>query len=507
MHYHYHYYYFFVPPLLALSLLHLLKKFLWTPYRIRAHFARQGVRGPDPRPLSGNARDIRDLISKAQSAPIRPFAHDIVGRVAPHYAEWSGRFGRTFLYWFGSRPRLAVADPDAIRAVMTNLDGSFGKVRFNPLSRQLFGEGLVGLKGEDWARRRKLLNPAFNMERVKSWIPEIATTTSNMLKKWEVQCGDSNEFEIDVHKEFHNLLADVISRVLFGSSFEEGQQIFHLQEEQMLLVSLAIRSVYIPGFRFLPTPNNRKRWRLNKEIRKLLLKLIQMNGEKCESSKNLLGLMISASKNGGEGIKLGIEEIIDECKGFYFAGKETTANFLTWTVLLLSLHQDWQTKAREEVRTVCGTHEFPNAEDLNGLKLVSMVLKETLRLYPPAVMINRMASRDVKLGGLFVPAGTFLYMPTLAVHHDVEIWGSDANEFNPSRFASTKGQHLGSFYPFGIGPNICIGQNLAMVEAKIAIAMILQRFTFTLSPTYVHAPMLLLTLQPQYGAQVVFTKI
>lgn len=136
-----------------------------------------------------------------------------------------------------------------------------------------------------------------------------------------------------------------------------------------------------------------------------------------------------------------------------------------------------------------------------------MVLKETLRLYPLAVALLRLATKDTKLGTLDIPAGTQLYIPTIAIHHDAEVWGADASEFNPLRFAEGKVHHLGSFIPFGLGPTICVGQNLALVEAKVALAMILQRFEFVVSPSYVHAPMLLLTLQPQFGAQVLFRKI
>lgn len=136
-----------------------------------------------------------------------------------------------------------------------------------------------------------------------------------------------------------------------------------------------------------------------------------------------------------------------------------------------------------------------------------MILKETLRLYSPAVMINRLTTKNIRLSGLDIPSGTTIYMPTIAVHHDTQVWGDDANEFNPERFSANKGHHLGAFYPFGIGPTICIGQNLAMTEAKVALAMILQRFEFTISPSYVHAPMLLVTLQPQYGAQILLRKI
>ncbi|ONK62894.1 uncharacterized protein A4U43_C07F9230 [Asparagus officinalis] len=491
---------YYILPILFLLSLRLLKRHLWIPYRIQAHFAAQGIHGPARNLLSGNASQIRDLIGRAQLNPIRPISHDIVHRVAPHYERWSERYGKRFLYWFGSGPRLAVTDPDSIKEVLMDQTGTFVKVGFNPLSKQLFGEGLVGLKGEEWAKRRKILSPVFNMERIKSWVPEIATITSNMLDKWEVlQRKKSSEFELDVHKEFHILAADVISQIAFGSSYEEGKRIFQLQEEQMVLVSLAIRSIYIPGFRFLPTPKNQKRRRLKMEISDSLRKLIQANGKKCENSKNLLGIMISE--------KMEIETVIDECKTFYFAGKETTANLLTWAILLLALHQEWQSKARDEVITICGKHRIPNSDDLNDLKIITMILKETLRLYSPAVMINRLTTRNIKLSGLDIPSGTIIYMPTIAVHHDTQVWGNDANEFNPERFSANKGHHLGAFYPFGIGPTICIGQNLAMTEAKVALAMILQRFEFTISPSYVHAPMLLVTLQPQHGAQILLRKI
>jgi cytochrome P450 len=133
--------------------------------------------------------------------------------------------------------------------------------------------------------------------------------------------------------------------------------------------------------RFVPTKKNRTRQKLNTEIQCSLRKLIEMNGTKCEDSKNLLGLMLSASKAGSE-FKMGIDEIIHECKTFYFAGKETTANFLTWATLLLALHQEWQDKARDEVLKVCGKYEHPNADNLNNLKIVSFYIEFIQLLVP-----------------------------------------------------------------------------------------------------------------------------
>lgn len=135
-----------------------------------------------------------------------------------------------------------------------------------------------------------------------------------------------------------------------------------------------------------------------------------------------------------------------------------------------------------------------------------MIINESLRLYPLAVMLMRQSCKDVKLGAMVIPANTQLYLPVTAIHHEMKLWGEDAEKFNPLRFAETR-KHLVAFLPFGLGPRICVGQNLATVEAKLVLAMILQRFSFVISPSYVHAPMQLLTLQPQYGAQVLFHKI
>nr|CAB3461517.1 unnamed protein product [Digitaria exilis] len=154
----------------------LLHRFLWVPYRLQRRFTRQGIVGPPRRLLSGNAAEFRALLAAAAARPgaalLASFHHHggVVARAVPHYHEWSSRYGTPFVYWFGPRPRMVVSDPEIVKAVMTDSTGAFDKSGSgggNPLAGQLFGEGLVGLSGEKWACHRRVVAPAFNMERVK----------------------------------------------------------------------------------------------------------------------------------------------------------------------------------------------------------------------------------------------------------------------------------------------------------------------------------------------------
>lgn len=131
-------------------------------------------------------------------------------------------------------------------------------------------------------------------------------------------------------------------------------------------------------------------------------------------------------------------------------------------------------------------------------------------MYPPTTAVSRRVQKDVKLGWMSLAAGTEISLPIILIHRDPELWGDDAAEFKPDRFfdgvsKATKSKF--SFFPFGGGPRICIGQNFALVELKLALSMILQHFSFELSPSYTHAPIVLVTLQPQYGVNIILRKI
>lgn len=134
--------------------------------------------------------------------------------------------------------------------------------------------------------------------------------------------------------------------------------------------------------RFLPTRTNVNSWRLDKEIRKSLMKLIDRRRENSieTSSKDLLGLMIRASKSSPSST-ITVNDIVEECKGFFFAGKQTTSNLLTWTMILMAMHPQWQVQARDEVLRECGARDIPSKDDVTKLKMVCFYLYTSIQNY------------------------------------------------------------------------------------------------------------------------------
>ncbi|KAH9723599.1 cytochrome P450 72A15 [Citrus sinensis] len=398
----------------------------------------------------------------------------------------------------GPRPNLNITDPKMIREIFLKHD-IFKKLR-SPLAKLLI-TGMVGYDGEQWFKVRKIATPAFHHDKLKEMGDVVFKDES---------C------ELDVWPHIQTLTADVISRTAFGSNFEEGRKIFEVLSEQINLVTQASLFAYIPGWRFVPNKLNRKLNSNHNEMGELVKGIVNKRKEalkvgKASNNGDLLGILMESNHKEIQEKETGmsIEEVIEECKLFYLAGQETTASLLVWTMVLLCIHPEWQERAREEVCQVFGNRE-PKFEELNQLKVVSQILYEVLRLYSSAPLLTRANVKEIKLGEIVIPPGVLLSLPIMLVHHDHEYWGDDAKKFNPDRFSegvSKASKNQISFFSFGWGPRICLGQNFALLESKLALAMILQKFTFQLSPTYMHAPTRGVTVYPQHGANIILHKI
>ncbi|XP_030542857.2 cytochrome P450 72A397-like [Rhodamnia argentea] len=477
------------------------------PKRLERLLRQQGFTGKPYAFLFKDFNENERLLMEAMSKPLA-ISDDIKPRVMPSLHRSFQIHGKDSFTWMGPTPSVNITNPEHVKEIFSKIN-DYLKPTSNPLLKLLI-TGLVNREGEKWAQCRKIINPAFHMEKLKLMLPAFYSSCTEMVDKWDKMVSEERSCEVDVSVDIQHLTRDVISRTAFGSSFEEGKRIFELREEQALLTSKAIRSVYIPGWRFVPTRMNRRMKNIDKEVRAPLTNIICKREKAIKAgeaaSTDVLGLLLESNMR--ENIGMSLRDVIEECKLFYFAGQETTSVLLVWTMVLLSVHPDWQARAREEVLQTFGSRK-PNFDGLNHFKIVTMILNEVLRLYPPVISLARKVQKEIKLGKPTIPAGVLLSMPILFIHHDKELWGEDAEEFKPERFAegvskATKNQV--SFFPFGWGPRICIGLNFAMMEAKMALAMILQQFTFELSPSYAHAPGHFITLQPQYGAQVILHK-
>ncbi|XP_077222449.1 cytochrome P450 709B1-like [Tasmannia lanceolata] len=490
----------------------LFKVLLWRPYSFTKSFAKQGVRGPHYSFMSGSLGEIKSLKKKAEEMVMDTHCHDITPRVSPHYSKWSSQYGEKFFYFFGTEPRICITEPDLAKEILSNKFGFFTKPKPRPSISALMGKGLVMVEGSEWVRHRRAVNPAFNIDKLKVMTKRMASCALSMLDRWQdLVIQDKGQCkEIEMNIEFQELTADIICRTAFGSSFNEGREVFEVQRELQQLATDSSNDMIIPGSQYLPTRWNLHIWKLNRRMRNTLAHIIEsrLNSKDGNYGNDLLGLMMGMSETGSDrqkgDPKLNMKEIMDECKTFFFAGHDTTANLLTWTMFLLSLYPEWQERLREEVLRECGM-EIPEADNLNKLKLVNMVIMETLRLYGPAIYMTRKASSDMMLGNLMIPKGTVITIPLQIIHTNKKYWGEDANEFNPLRFTdgvSKAAKHPNALMPFSLGPRTCIGQNFAMMEAKMVLAMTLQRFSFTLSPQYKHAPAEKLTLQPEFGLPI-----
>ncbi|KAL3735241.1 hypothetical protein ACJRO7_024384 [Eucalyptus globulus] len=494
--------------LLLKSAYETISFYWWTPRRIKKIMERQGVRGPRPRLLVGNIVDMVSLVAKSTSDDMDSIRHDIVPRLLPHYVLWSRQYGKRFIYWNGTEPRMCLTETDLIKELLSKYSTVTGKSWMQQQgSKHFIGKGLLMANGDDWYHQRHIVAPAFLGDKLKSCAGYMVECTNQRLQSLR-KAVDSGQTEFEISEYMTRLTADIISRTEFDSSYEKGKQIFHLLTNLQRLCAQASCHLWFHGSRFFPSKYNREIKSLKMEVERLLMEIIQSRrdcvevGRSSSHGNDLLGMLLNEmqEKRSGNGLSLNLQLIMDECKTFFFAGHETTSLLLTWTVMLLASNPSWQERVREEVAQVCNGADS-SVEHLSKLTLLNMVINESMRLYPPATVLPRTAFEDIKLGDLHIPKGLSIWIPVLAIHHSEELWGKDANEFNPERFAS-KSFAPGRFIPFAMGPRNCIGQSFALMEAKIILAMLISRFSFTISENYRHAPVIVLTVKPKYGVQI-----
>uniref|UniRef100_A0ACD5Z0W4 Uncharacterized protein n=1 Tax=Avena sativa TaxID=4498 RepID=A0ACD5Z0W4_AVESA len=471
---------------------------VWRPYAVARWFREQGIQGPPYRLVVGSLPEFRRLLISGRGYALDAGCHDYASLVHPYFQKWASDYGRTFLYWFGPIPAICSTDMELVKQVLADRTHLFQKDYLNPKFEIIFGKGLIFANGDDWKRHRRVVHPIFNHEKLV------------MMERWfaKMKKGNGHQVEIDIARDFRELTVTVIGRMIYGKNYEDAWGVMQLLWEVQSLAISSFLDPPIPWFRYLPTSRNRRSRQLDKLATSKIMRLIHERVAKKDAEggygDDLLGLTVQAWSDTGT---LSIDEIIGECKTFLGAGQDSTANLLAWAMFLLSSYPEWQEKVREEVLRECPTSNVVHiVDDLGKLKMLNMTLLETLRLYNPVAFVMRMTARDTTVANIRVPKGTAITIPIAMLHRDQDVWGADSNEFNPMRFENGSwraANHPNALLSFSYGPRACIGQNFAMIEAQTVIAILLKRFSFSLSPRYIHKPTNNLTLIPKYGLPLI----
>ncbi|XP_015865935.3 cytochrome P450 714C2 [Ziziphus jujuba] len=483
------------------------------PRRLRSLLTKQGIRGPPSTLLLGNIMEINKsqarTITGLAPAGEAPANHNCSGVLNSLFEQWRRQYGDVYVFALGNTQVLCVNQPEIVREITTCTSLDLGKPLFQDLD-PLLGQGILTSNGTFWAQQRKILAPELYMDKVKGMMNLITECAIIMVNSWnsiiETE-GGTADIKIDNH--MRSFSGDVISRACFGSNFSKGEEIFHKIRSLQKLMSKKGFSFGIPGSSYLPTKINREAWALEKEVAYLILKVVKEKQE-ARYKKDLLQMVLERAKNGDPHQEATDRIVVDNCKNVYLAGYETTAVTATWCLMLLAANQNWQDRVRAEVLQVCKGRSTPDYDMLNKMKQLTMVIHESLRLYPPATTISREVFKDMKFGDITVPKGVTIWATVMALHTDPKIWGPDSYKFNPDRFANgiagaCKPPYL--YMPFGVGPRVCLGQNLAMIELKLLLALIVSNFSFSLSPKYIHAPAIRLLLEPEHGVDLLVRKL
>ncbi|XP_010256391.1 PREDICTED: cytochrome P450 714C2-like [Nelumbo nucifera] len=498
----------------AFSLFIHLCNILWVkPQRIRCELQKQGICGPPPSFLLGNIREMKAAkLSVAKSTPegSQDIFHNCSSTIFPFFHQWSEKYGRLFMFSLGKMQLLYVSEPNMVKEISQSTSLDLGKPSYQQKELgPLLGQGIITSNGAKWAYQRKIIAPELHLDKVKSMVDLMEEPITLLLNSWKRKIeGEGGIVDIRIDEDLRIFSGDVISRACFGSSYSKGKELFlRLRALQEAIANRRLK-LGIPGLRYLPTNSNRNIWGLEKEIHSSISRILDEHN-RGRFEKNLLQIILDGSRNGELGPNTTERFIVDNCKSMYLAGYETTAISATWSLMLLASHPEWQARVRAEILQVCGG-QLPNVDILRRMKLLTMVIQEALRLYPPVGVLTREVFKDMKFGEIHVPKGAFLWIAVAILHQDPEFWGADANKFNPERFingsvGACKFPHL--YMPFGFGPRICLGQNLAMLELKMLLARILSEFSFSLSPKYCHSPVLGLVIEPEYGVNLLVQRL
>ncbi len=432
--------------------------------------------------------------------PPGPKPHFIIGNMPlasrnplAVFSAWAQEFGDIFYYRAGWIHVYFLNHPDLIEAVLVRNYQNFMKDHVIRKSRWFFGQGLLTSEGDFWLRQRRLSQPAFHRERIASYANIMTDYAEQTLASW--QDGETR----DIHQEMMQLTLQIVVRALFNVEAEAIGKISSAMNVVMRN-STGIRLLLPPVFRHLPTPAMIEFRRAVRQLDETVYRIIAMRRASGNDSGDLLSMLMQAQDE--DGTRMSDKQLRDEVLTFLLAGHETTAIALSWTWHLLAQYPEIEQKLHANLdRDLSG--RAPTFDDLPKLVYAERVIKEVMRLYPPAWSLARTVIKELEIGGYRIPAGANVVMSQWIMHHDPRYF-PDPDKFDPDRWLPDKSQKLPRFayFPFGGGPRQCIGPSFAMMEATLLLATIAQRFQFCAVPGHPVMPVPSFTLRPKHGIRM-----
>lgn len=418
-------------------------------------------------------------------SPPGPRGHWLIGSLRDVSADRLAFFRRCFeeygdaaSFRMANRRGILLSHPDDIERVLVTENRRFGKNFALRLMRPLLGNGLILAEGDAWLRQRRLIQPAFSKQQIESYAPAMVSATCTFISDW--QTGDVR----NIHSEMMQLTMDIAGRTLLGvdATGQFGGVRESLEGVMEDFLARFRRAIPIPFW--LPTPGNLRLKRHIARLHGILQKLIEQRRASSTPSGDFLSLLIRA-RDEGDGSGLSDKQLRDEVMTMFLAGHDTTANALSWTWWLLGQNPEVQQRLRDEVDAALSGREA-TAADVPKLPLCENILRESMRLYPPAYVVGRRAIEDCTIGEYFIHKGTNVLMSSWVVHRDPR-WYDRPDEFLPDRWADGLLSRIPkyAYFPFGGGPRACIGNNFAMQEGVLVIATMAQQLelsTVTLPP-------------------------
>ena len=419
--------------------------------------------------------------------------------------EGRRQYGDVFRLRLGPLLFHQLAHPDHVKHVLIDNQKNYPRSRYYDRVRVVVGEGLVTTEGPKWRRLRRMAQPAFHRKRVEALAGAMTDATGAMLDRWRSHARGGGP--LDLTPEFTALTLRIVGRALLSIDLGgEADRIGAAITTALEYLDHRINNL-LPLPTFVPTPRNFRARRAIRYLDALVFEVIAARRRAPGLDTGDLLSMLMAVRDEETGAGPTDRELRDQVITFIGAGHETTAVALSWTLSLLARHPEADRRLRAEVADVLGGRT-PDVADLPRLNYARRVVQESLRLYPPVYGVIRDVLEDDEIDGFHIPARSKIVLCTYVTHRHPEVW-PDPEAFDPDRFTPerSEGRPRLALYPFLGGPHHCIGQEFAMMEVTLVLAMIAQSFRFQLAPGACIEPKPMVTLRPRDGVPMILRPV